>query len=144
MDVDPILAKKNVLWLLNFIGFLWYSCCTQDFPFKCYIPNRGENAKFVLDLLLQSWNPFMDTMTRWIKFANKIMKLGETPVNTLIAFLLVYLPFFQLLSFWPKVDVRSQELVCSWTTPQCESSQVTSLAKSKCHFIFRQLFCEKL
>ena len=33
----------------------------------------------------------------------------------------------------------SLELVCSWTTPQCESPQVINLAKSKCHFIFRQL-----
>ena len=34
----------------------------------------------------------------------------------------------------------SLEMVCSWTTPQCESPQVTSLAKSKCHFIFRHFF----
>ena len=37
-------------------------------------------------------------------------------------------------------DPGSLELVCSWTTPQCESPQVTSLAKSKCHYIFWQLF----
>ena len=36
----------------------------------------------------------------------------------------------------------SLELVCSWTTMQ--SPQVTSLATSKFHFIFRQLFVEKL
>ena len=34
----------------------------------------------------------------------------------------------------------SLELVCSWTTPRCQSPQVISLAKSKCHFIFRQFF----
>ena len=33
----------------------------------------------------------------------------------------------------------SLELVCSWRTPQCESPQVTSLAKSKYHFSLRQL-----
>ena len=38
----------------------------------------------------------------------------------------------------------SLELVCSWITPQCESPQVTSLAKSKCHYISRQLFFENL
>ena len=34
----------------------------------------------------------------------------------------------------------SLELGCSWTSPQWESPQVISLAKSKCFYIFRQIF----
>ena len=38
----------------------------------------------------------------------------------------------------------SLELGWSLTTPPCESPQVISLGNSKCHFIFMQLFLEKL
>ena len=37
----------------------------------------------------------------------------------------------------------SLELGCQWTAPQCESPQVINLAKSKCFYIFWQLFKKK-